>query len=46
MLFKEYNRLFFLLKKLIFSHNIMMESLTLEEEKILKNNERTKLHCS
>ena len=34
---KEYNRLLFLKKEIFFSHHIMMESLSLEEENIIKN---------
>ena len=35
--FKEYNRLLFLLKKCFFSKYILMESLSLEEENIIKD---------
>ena len=52
--FKEYNRLLFIYLFLIFfSQHIMMESLSYEEEKILKGirnisrmKKRTKLHCN
>ena len=38
MLFKEYNRLLFFLKKInIFAQHIMEESLSLEEENIVKD---------
>ena len=50
---KEYNSLLFLKKKIFFSQHIMMESLSLEEENIIKDlrnllrlRKGTKAHCS
>ena len=50
---KEYNSLLFLKKKIFFSQHIMMESLSLEEENIIKDlrnllrlRKGTKTHCS
>ena len=35
--FKEYNKLLIFLKQISFSQNIMMESLSVEEDNIMKN---------
>ena len=51
--FKKYNRILFFEKKIFFSQHIIVESLNLKEENIIKVirnffrlKKRTKLHCN